>query len=320
MFRAAMYLLAWFAFLIGAVAMATRFVPVINHGVLAVSAFAPYLTIGGATVSAVILLLLKSTGWAAVPIALALVAVAVQLPLFTAAKSAGGATVRVLTLNAKEGAADPAALAVAARERADVVAVQELTTELADALTDRLGDDFPFRALNPANSATGTGIWSRHPIASSRRIPGYRLGTTSATVQVPGAASDTVVLSAHLVGPWPQPIDGWREELARLPQTLDEAARVAGSGSVIVAGDLNATRDMAPFRRLLSGGYRDAAELAGSGLTPTFPGDSSMPAVLGIDHILIKNGSASGVRTVRIPGSDHLALVSTIQLGSTARG
>ncbi len=310
-----MYLLAWFAFLIGLVAMTARFVPVINHAVLAVSAFAPYLAIGGAAVSAVVLLILKSTGWAAIPIALAVVAAAVQLPLFIASKPGNGPTVRVLTINAKEGAADPEALAAEARERADLLAVQELTTELADRLNDRLAADFPFRAVNPGTSAEGTGIWSRYPIAGSRRIPGYRLGTTSATVRVPGAASDTVVVSAHLVGPWPYPIAGWRQELARLPQTLAEAARVAGSGAVIVAGDFNATRDMAPYRGLLRDGYRDAVDLAGSGLTPTFPGDGSMPAMLGIDHILTKNASASEVRTVKIPGSDHLGLTATVHLG-----
>lgn len=310
-----MYLLAWFAFLIGTVAMTSRFVPVVNHAVLAVSAFSPYLSIGAAAVSAVVLLMLKSTGWAAVPIALAVAAVAVQLPLFTASEPGSGPTLRVLTINAKEGAADPGALAAEARERADVVAVQELTSELADELDDRLASDFPFRAVNPGTSAEGTGIWSRHPIASSRRIPGYRLGTTSATVRVPGAAADTVVLSVHLVGPWPYPISGWRQELARLPQTLAEASRAAGSGAVIVAGDFNATRDMAPYRGLLRDGYQDAVDLAGSGLTPTFPGDGAMPAMLGIDHILIDNGSASGVRTVRIPGSDHLGLTATVHLG-----
>ncbi len=314
MLRAVPYLLAWFVFLIGVVAMAARFVPVINHGVLFLSAFAPYLAVGGAAASGFVLLVLKRPGWAVVPLALAVAAVAVQVPLFTSAKPDAGPTVRVLTVNAMEGAADPAVLAGTARERADLLAVQELTTELADALSDRLAPDFPFRALNPGRSAIGTGIWSRYPIASSRPIPGYRLGATSATVRIPGAASDAVVLCVHLVGPWPYPIDGWRRELARLPQSLDEAARAAGSGAVIVAGDFNATRDMAPYRRLLRGGYQDAVDQSGSGLTPTYPADRRIPPLLGIDHILTRNSSASGVHTVAIPGTDHLGMAASIHL------
>jgi endonuclease/exonuclease/phosphatase (EEP) superfamily protein YafD len=315
MLRAAPYLLAWFAFLIGVVALSAKFVPVINHAVLFFAAFAPYLSVGGAAASAVVLLVMKRPGWAVVPLVLTVVAVALQFPLFSSATPGTGPTVRVLTVNAMEGAADPAELAGAARERADLLAVQELTTELAGDLGDRLAQDFPFRALNPGTSATGTGIWSRYPIVSSRRLPGYQLGATSATVRVPGAASDAVVLCVHVVGPWPYPIDSWRQEFARLPQSLDEAARAAGSGAAIVTGDFNATRSMAPYRRLLRDGYRDAADLSGAGLAPTYPAGRAIPPLLGIDHILIRNSSASGVHTVRIPGTDHLGLAATVHLG-----
>lgn len=315
MIRAAALLLAWFAFLIGAIAMAARYVPVVNHAVLFVSAFAPYLAIGGSAVSALLLLMIRRPGLAAIPIALAVAAVAVQLPLFTGSTSGSTAKLRVFTVNAKEGAAEPDTLAVAAREQTDLLAVQELTAELAGEVSERLGDAFPFRALSPGKGADGTGIWSRYPIVSSQRIPGYRLGAVSTTVRVPGAASDAVVVCLHVVGPWPHPIDGWRQEMAGLPQTLQQTARAAGPGATIVVGDFNATRDMAPFRNLLSGGYRDAAEQSGSGLTPTFPAQAGMPPMLGIDHILTSNSSASEVRTVRIPGTDHLGLTATVHLG-----
>lgn len=314
MLRAAPYLIAWFAFVLGVVAMSAKFVPVINHGVLFFAAFAPYLAVGGAAASAFVLLVLKRPGWAAIPLALAVAAVALQLPLFTSTKPDTGPTLRVLTVNAMEGEADPAVLASTAREQADLLAVQELTVELADELADRLAADFPFRALNPGTSATGTGIWSRYPIVSSRRLPGYELGATSATVRMPGGAPDAVVLCVHVVGPWPYPIEGWRQELARLPLSLDEAARAAGSGAAIVAGDFNATRYMAPYRRLLRGGYKDVADQSGAGLTPTYPAGRRVPPLLGIDHILTRNSSASGVHTVRIPGTDHLGLAATIHL------
>ena len=312
--RAFGYLLAWFAFVVTGVAIAVRYVPVINHAVLFITGLAPLLAVGGGAVCASALLALRHRRWAAVPIVFVVWTIAAQLPLFATTKSDTGPSVRVLTFNAKEGGADPEMLAATARERSDLLAVQELTTELADELNERLGTEFPYRALNAGRGGVGTGIWSRHPIVSSRRIPGYQLGTTSATIRVPGAASDTVVLSVHLVGPWPYPIDGWVREIAQLRETLDETARAAGTGAAIVAGDFNATRSMAPYRRLLRDGYRDAVDQSRSGLTPTFPADRSFPPLIGIDHILTYNSSASGAETVRIRGSDHLGLVATVHL------
>lgn len=309
------YLLAWFATVVTAVALAVRYVPVINHTMLFVSGLGPLLAIAGAMVCAAALLTLGHRRWAAVATVFVLGMIATQLPLFATSKSDTGPSVRVLTFNAMEGAADPEMLAATARERSDLLAVQELTAELADELNERLGPEFPFRAVNAGRGAVGTGIWSRHPIVASRRIPGYQLGTTSATIRVPGAESDTVVLSVHLVGPWPYPINGWAREMERMLQTLDEAARDAGTGAAIAAGDFNATRSMAPYRRLLRSGYRDAADQSRSGLTPTFPADRSIPPMIGIDHIMTHNSSASGAQTVRIRGSDHLGLVATVHLG-----
>ena len=82
----------------------------------------------------------------------------------------------------------------------------------------------------------------------------------------------TTVLAVHLAAPWVQPLQYFRDDIARFPTTLREAAaRNAGSGAVIVAGDLNSTYDMQPFRNLLDEGYRDAAEQAGAGLTRSYP-------------------------------------------------
>lgn len=85
---------------------------------------------------------------------------------------------------------------------------------------------------------------------------------------------------------------------------------------MIVAGDFNATVDMRPFRDLLGAGYRDAAEQSGAGLTRSFPADSALPPLIGIDHILTRNSTATAARTVRIDGSDHLGLIATVHLRS----
>lgn len=135
----------------------------------------------------------------------------------------------------------------------------------------------------------------------------------TADIKTPGSAHDTTIVAVHLPGPWPQPIDGWRDEIRQLPNTLAEIAHDA-DGAVIAAGDFNATYDMAPFRNVLTNGYEDGADQAGAGLLRTFPADKPL---IGIDHILTYRGTATHVETVRIPGSDHLGLQATIRLQTT---
>jgi endonuclease/exonuclease/phosphatase (EEP) superfamily protein YafD len=99
---------------------------------------------------------------------------------------------------------------------------------------------------------------------------------------------------------------------------LEEAAKSASEGSVIVAGDVNSTADMREFRQLLGNGYNDASEQAGAGMTATFPADVLLPPFLGIDHILTRECTATLVRTVTVPGSDHRAMVADIELPRTS--
>jgi endonuclease/exonuclease/phosphatase (EEP) superfamily protein YafD len=119
---------------------------------------------------------------------------------------------------------------------------------------------------------------------AAKRIGGYTFAFLTAQIRVAGVSIDPTVVVAHIAGPWP--IDGWRRDLDRLPVTLLEVAEQTSGGSVIVAGDLNSTTDMRPFRGLLRNGYRDAAEQSGAGIEPTFPANWQLPPFIAIDHIL----------------------------------
>ncbi len=179
------------------------------------------------------------------------------------------------------GEADPNALLDIANHNADVVVLEELTPQLADTLNQTgIKTIFPYQALEPGEYGYGVGIWSRYPITASARIEGYRLKMVSADIAVPGTQQDTVFVAIHLPGPWPQDIDAWREEIERLPTTLGEIKDKANGRPVIVAGDFNATYDMAPFRNLLTNGFADAAEQSGAGITRTFPSDTTLAAAL----------------------------------------
>ncbi|MGP4057089.1 endonuclease/exonuclease/phosphatase family protein [Mycobacterium sp. 4D054] len=298
------------------VGLAARYLPITGHPMLIVAAAAPYLALAA---PAAMLLLAVGRRWlltlVSVALTVALMWMYVPRYLSSAAPETAAVDVRVLTANLYLGQADPAAFATLARNVADIVAVQELTQQSADGLSAAGMDGvFPYRVILPARNASGIGIWSRYPIVHSGRIDGYTMPMVGSRIRIPGVRVDATVLSIHLPGPWPAPIDGWRDDIARLPETLRDVGRTAGAGAVIVAGDFNATSDMAPFRRLLDEGYGDAGADAGAGLVRTYPGRGMRPPLLGIDHVLTKNCSTVGATTVTVPGADHRGLVATLQV------
>jgi endonuclease/exonuclease/phosphatase (EEP) superfamily protein YafD len=302
------------AFGVAGSAFASRYLPITNHVVLVVAALSPYLMLCG-PLSVVLLTLSRHWVLAVVAAGLTIATLAVQLPLYRGSGAARSAAVglRVMSVNLFEGRADPSDLMRSAGEQADVLAVQELTPEVADRLSAAgLDATFPYRWIDPRAGASGVGLWSRLPVHEARRIGGYAFAFLSARIQVPGISIDPTVVVAHVPGPWPSPIDSWRRDLDRLPATLLEVAEQTGGGSVIVAGDFNSTTDMRPFRGLLRNGYRDAAEQSGAGIKPTFPADGRLPPFVAIDHILIRNCTTASLSTITLPGSDHRGLAAVV--------
>ena len=315
--RTVILLLAWLCFVVAFVGLTARFAPVVIHAELIAAALSPYLMLG-AVVAFGLLWHIGDKRWAALALVPLVVGIWVKVPTYLADSHPGGNTfpIRVLTINLYDGSADPASVAAAALEHADVLLVQELTPQQSAGILGQPGfaAEFGYTALFPHTQAAGVGILSRFPIVQNSRITRYRLGAVTATIRPPGGAPDAVVASVHIMGPWPQPIDLWREEMKALPHTLDELTKAAGPGAVIVGGDFNATEDFAPFRRLLDTGFADAVQQAGGGLSPTYPAESLVPPIIGIDHILTYNGWASETARVPIKGTDHLGLAATIHV------
>lgn len=81
-------------------------------------------------------------------------------------------------------------------------------------------------------------------------------------------------------------------------------------------GDFNATLDHAELRRLLDTGYRDAAEVAGEGLSLTWPaGRPRLPPLVAIDHLLVDERLAvRRVRVIDVPGTDHRAVFASLSV------
>jgi endonuclease/exonuclease/phosphatase family metal-dependent hydrolase len=196
--------------------------------------------------------------------------------------------------------------------RPDVLVLPELDTDGLEGLRAAgLLDDLPHAAVQLEGRRETVGLLSRLPlldpdarVAAARSLP-------RATVDVGGTR--VRLLAAH---PLP-PVEGlerlWRQAYADLREEVR-----AEELPLVLAGDMNADRDHAPFRRLLDEGLRDAHDERGRGLVRTFP--VGFP-VLQLDHVLVRDGAGGAVgvvdvREVDIPGSDHLGVVADLLVRS----
>jgi endonuclease/exonuclease/phosphatase family metal-dependent hydrolase len=273
-------------------------------------AYTPYvvpLALAGGTLAALL------RRWA--PAALAAVTVVVLAALLApraigdgVEPSAGAPQLRVMTANARRGSVPPEELvALARRERVDVLAVQELTPQLSDGL-ERAGisDLLPHAALGPGRRG-GSGLYSRLPLRPLAPFRGAKSEMAAAAVEVAGA-EPVRVISVHVAVPLRGgDLAGWRSDLRALPGG-------ARAGPVqLLAGDFNSTLDHKELRGLIDRGYRDAADAAGAGFRPTWQGHRAPPVT--IDHVLVPE--RCGVLDVAVhplPRSDHRAVLAVIEL------
>ena len=220
--------------------------------------------------------------------------------------------VRFLTLNALVGRASPAAIVSLVRQHApDVLAVQELTPELAASLDEAgLPDLLPFSCLQPRPGHTGTGLWSRRPVYRLPPVPATRNPMPRAELDVGWPVTITVVHP-------PAPLRGgqgvWQRDMDRLL-----AALTGTTGQQLVAGDFNASRDHRAFRRLLAADFVDCADAAQQRPWPgfTWPANRRFPPLMRLDHVLVSRAGATvrESRTLAIPGTDHRGVLAAIEL------
>lgn len=211
-------------------------------------------------------------------------------------------TLRLVSANLRNGTADPAAFAalVAALDP-DVVAVQELAPEQAD----RLAAVLPHGKLEPGRDYKGMGIALRQPAPVWRLALPYR-GAWVAELG-PLEVVNVHVLAPHVPPFWPA-LGIRRRQLRGLLEYFDgDPARRR-----VLLGDLNAT-PLWPLYRRLAARLADAAVEAarGNGARPrrTWAPWPWVPRLLRIDHALVSGLGVEAVRTVRVRGSDHDALV-----------
>ncbi len=275
---------------------------------VAAAAMAPVLLLATLAIAVLCLLYARALLRLVVAVAVAAAAIWVQAPLWRGDPPPAGANLRVLTANIQLGQGDIAELAKLVRENeVDVLAVEELTPAAAARIaSSTIAADLPHSFVRPAELAYGTALYSRYPLSSTASVPGFALATLTAVAAVPGRG-DVQLFAVHPVPPT-APGD-WADELTKIEALLQG---VPAPRPVIALGDYNATYDHVRFRRLLTHGYRDAGQFAGVGWTPTYPTDKAYPALVGIDHVLLRGLGAAEVTTHEIAGADHLALFARV--------
>lgn len=217
-------------------------------------------------------------------------------------------SLRVLASNVEFGQGTRSLVAAVRRERPDVVFVTECEYTCDAALKESLGTAYPHRQAVVAGGSQGSVLLSRFPLKGTDGVPG--------TMGMPGAVADVggnaVRLQlAHPMPPLPGQTDVWRRELGALRDFAADSAEAP----TILAGDFNASQDHAAFRRILDTGLRDAARLAGSDRTPTWPARTAPTLGAQIDHVLLSpDFSARDARFLGLADTDHRALVVDITL------
>lgn len=220
---------------------------------------------------------------------------------------------RVMTCNVYKGAADPQAIVDAVRDQhVEVLALQETTPQFVQRLEQAgIGDYLPYAVSASSGSGYGNGLWSAQPLQqpADAEFPSSASAMPAGTIRFDNGALPVRFVSVHTTSPTAQSWDLWRKSLTEMQQLT------ARTGTqYVLMGDFNATYDHAVFRDLLGSRFQDAARASGHGLVFSWPADKPwLPAFSGIDHIVTERGVVVGqVSTMRIGGSDHRALLATL--------
>lgn len=226
------------------------------------------------------------------------------------ATPATGPLLRVLTANMRFGHADPHVLVgLTRRLRVDVLSLQEFTTQ-SDAALGRAGLSvlLPYKIADPIGGALGSALFARHPLRALpiSNVAAVGLAMPRAMLEERGVRVE--LMAVHMAKPLGRKgVTQWTSGLATVPVSRP------GGPVQIVAGDFNSTVDDARLRRVIGGGYVDAASATGAGLVPTFH-QRPWPSIT-IDHVLVDARCA--VRRVSVydlPRSDHRAVFTELRL------
>lgn len=237
----------------------------------------------------------------------------------TACADAGDSCAQITVLTFNSGSYNPDMDTFAATLRdadVDVVAIQELSAEFADAIQDSLGEEYPYRALY-GTGAGGAGLISRYPIREETlfRLELRGFPYQRAVIDVHG--QEVAFYNVHPLAPsfW----GGYRSRALVDMPPLAELIRAEGRPTILV-GDFNTVDQSAAYDVLRDAGLNDAFRQAGFGYGLTFPVRGrhqgiNIPPLVRIDFIWSTDDFKTlDARVAPDLGSDHMPVLASLRL------
>ncbi|MFI9593190.1 endonuclease/exonuclease/phosphatase family protein [Nonomuraea sp. NPDC052265] len=226
-----------------------------------------------------------------------------------AGKVTDGVPLRVLSVNLFGRADAETVVRLVRTYEIEVFSALELTPEAVRRLDQAgLRKLLPYRVLQAADGAIGSGLFAKHPLRPLRGLftpIGHNM--PAATLSLP-AGGKVEVVAVHPNPPLGPMVDQWNASLKALPSPSPSVIRV-------LAGDFNASLDHRAFRDLLARGYVDAADQVGKGLVPTWPNGRAMPPIITIDHVLAdRRVGVARTEILDVPGTDHRGVFADLRL------
>ncbi|MBO6003555.1 MAG: endonuclease/exonuclease/phosphatase family protein [Aeriscardovia sp.] len=239
----------------------------------------------------------------------------------------------VMTLNCRYGRADAKAIEeFAQKEGVDVLALQEVSPELQEKAS--LFSRFPYQVSGGESGEDNGGF--NMVLSRVRPIGSMRSSVDLAAARCPAMKFDfegkvLLIASVHPKSPhrggdfWGWGVNHLASFLCylgkdvKMPKMcpslpISEPFANREADFVVAMGDMNSSIDLPSFRAVLRSGMKDSSMDVHTGLHPTFPATwKGWHQTLELDHVLHSCGLKSyKVKTKKIPGTDHLALVSRL--------
>jgi len=258
---------------------------------------------------ALLLALVAAVTRQVVVVALALVPTAIWTIMFAPALTdhsrSGSHDLRVASLNL--GSSTPAeALPPLLAEHPDIIVLEEVTPANRGTVTKTLAEAYPH------HTETGTvAIFSRFRLSGTEPVDIHIGWTRAIATTVATDSGDIRLFAAHLASARADETAGRDRTL----QALAAAAHADPSRRLVLAGDLNTATTDRLFHEFAP--LADSQKEAGSGFGFTWP--SAFPVVRP-DHILERGLATRRSWVVRVPGSDHRAVLADFDTGGSAAG
>jgi vancomycin resistance protein VanJ len=231
-----------------------------------------------------------------------------------------------MTFNAANGLSLPAHLVnLIAEQNADLVGIQELAEDQADAIEKLLAPMYPYRELHPLG-IPGKAVLSKHPISMTQLLHLYpNRPDLQTTLDVEGERLNVIV--AH-----PPPPRFRRRGLIVDPETHDQIARLLETatlgGPTLLMGDFNVVSFHRIYRQIAASGLVDVFRVAGRGPGYTLPtrmaklayrshpvGNVRIRPVLRVDYLWITPDIEPLESWVGpYSGSDHLPVLARLAI------